>query len=137
MTSKKLVSIGTALMITGGSFAFAVPAALGKATPVIVTADPSLAIRHVRFADLNLASASGERRLQDRVAKAVSSLCDQVTGHIEGTYLVNSPDGKCRMAAWKQADPQIARATQRARDMASTGVSPVAAAAAITISFAN
>ena len=137
MINKKLISIGTALIITGSSFAFIVPPAYGKPTPVIVSADPNLAIRHIRFGDLNLASASGERTLHHRVVKAVGSLCDQVTGGIDGAYLVDSPDGKCRTSAWRQATPQIARATQSAREMASTGLSPVAAAAVITINFSN
>jgi hypothetical protein len=43
---------------------------------------------------------------------------------------------KCDNRAWGEARPQIARAVQRAHDIASTGTSPIAAAA-ITISLAQ
>jgi UrcA family protein len=134
MNYSKLMSISAAVVLTSGVFVLVAPPAFGKAGPVVVVANPNVVIRHISFADLNLASAAGERTLNRRVGGAVSSLCQEATGGIDGNYMTTISAGKCRQAAWNQALPQITQVTQRARDIASTGVSPIAAAA-ITIAL--
>ena len=129
MDYSKLISISAAIMLTSGVFVLVAPPAFGKVRPVVVVANPNIVIRQISFADLNLASASGELTLQRRVGGAVSSLCEEATGGRDGNYMTVLSAGKCRQSAWTQARPQIALATQRARDIASTGVSPIAAAA--------
>jgi UrcA family protein len=103
--------------------------------PIVVTAPAQdLVVRRVSYADLNLASFTGEKILNRRVGSAVGDLCNESTGgdtrSLHGT--VNMM--RCSKQAWTGARPQIARAIQRAREIASTGSSTIAATA-ITISL--
>jgi UrcA family protein len=136
MTYSKILSLGGAVAITvGGLFGVATPAS-GK-VPIVVTApDENVVARHISYADLNLASATGERTLIRRVDGAVGDLCLEATGGNDGSFSFKSNMMKCDNRAWGEARPQIARAVQRAHDIASTGTSPIAAAA-ITISLAQ
>lgn len=133
MDYSKLISISAAVLVTSGVFALVAPPAFGKA-PVLVTAPADVVSRHINYADLDLASSAGEVTLNRRVGGAVGSLCHEATGGPDGNFMTTIANRKCRTSAWNQARPQIAQATQRARDIASTGVSPIAAAA-ITIDF--
>jgi UrcA family protein len=133
MDYSKLISISAAVLLTSSVFVLVAPPAFGKVRPVVVVA-PDVVTRHISSADLNLASAAGEQTLNRRVGGAVSSLCQEATGGTDGNYMTVISAGKCRQSAWNQARPQIAQLTQRARDIASTGVSPIAAAA-ITINL--
>jgi UrcA family protein len=96
---------------------------------VVVVAHPEdLVTRRISYADLNLASAPGERTLTRRVGYAVTSLCNEAVG---GEY--TSFDYKdCESGAWRGARPQISLAVQRAREVAATGSSLIVATA-ITI----
>ena len=132
MTTIKLVPLCTAVAFTVAGIASLSPVAEARQRPVVITApelDPELPTRRVTYADLNLASVSGERTLMRRVSGAVREVCYEAV-----------PDGKsfdvtgCRKVAWDGANPQIDRALQRAREIAATGRSSIAAAA-ITLSI--
>ena len=129
MEYTKLVSISAAVLLTTGVFGLVASPAHSKAGAVFVVANPNVVTRHVSFSDLNLASAAGEQTLNNRVVGVVRSLCDETTGGLDGNYITANFYAKCRRSAWAQARPQIALATQRAREIASTGTSPIAGAA--------
>ncbi|WP_114229066.1 MULTISPECIES: UrcA family protein [Sphingomonas] len=63
----------------------------------------------VSYADLQLASASGQRELRHRVDGAIASLCD--SSH----FSISDPQGslKCSNQAWTDVAPQLARLTPR------------------------
>ena len=99
--------------------------------PVIVYAEPQEGVRSVRvsYADLDLSQRGHERKLNLRVAGAVQRVClfeDRRGLQDLGYY-------RCADDAWGDARPQIAQAVARAREIALTGKSSIAAAA-ITIS---
>lgn len=132
----KLISISAAIVLASGVFMLVAPPAYGKERPVVVVANPDILTRHINFADLNLASLSGERTLNSRVVGAISGLCSEATGGEDGSFMTTLAKRKCSNSAWSQARPQIAQATQRARNIAFNGTAPIAAAA-ITIDLAK
>jgi len=136
MTYAKLISSCAAVALTSGVFMLVAPPAYGKEHPVVVVANPDILTRHISFADLNLASLSGERTLNSRVVGAINGLCSEATGGEDGSFMTTLANRKCSNSAWSQARPQIAQATQRARAIAFTGVSSIAASA-IRIDFAK
>lgn len=81
--------------------------------------------RLVSYADLNLASAAGERTLMRRVGGAVRYVCR----HADPMNIGSTADRTCRSFAWRGARPQIARAVKRAHDLAKTGTSTIPAVA--------
>lgn len=102
--------------------------------PVVVYAEPQENVRteRISYADLDLATASGERTLFRRVGGAVRRVClheSQPTLQDSGYY-------RCADGAWDGANPQIAQAVDRAKQIAMTGKSSIAATA-ITISVAG
>jgi UrcA family protein len=104
--------------------------------PVVVTApsDASAVSRHITFADLNLASADGERTLNRRVEYGVGGLCNEAADGNDGGLAYREYMIRCHAVSWDQARPQIASAVQRAREIAATGTSSIVAAA-VTISI--
>ena len=126
MDYRGLISLGAAIVCTSGVFMLVAPPALGRA-PLIVTAPADVISRHITYDDLNLATSAGELTLTRRVDGAVGRLCGEATGGSDGNFMTVYADRKCRKSAWDQARPQMARAVQRSRDIASTGFSPVAA----------
>jgi UrcA family protein len=91
-------------------------------------------VRHVSFADLNLAAPAGQQTLNRRVDAAVSSLCNEATGGNDGSPAYKYSMISCSDGAWNDARPQIARAVQRSQELASTGHTSILAAA-LTISL--
>ena len=136
MMYNKILALGGAVAITAGGLFLVAPPASGKSSPIVVLATENVVVRHISYADLNLASAPGERTLNRRVSAAVSDLCLEAIGGNDGSFSFKSTMMKCDKRAWGEAHPQIGRAVQRAHDIASTGTSPIAAAA-ITISLAQ
>jgi UrcA family protein len=132
MKHNKLISAFAAVAITSGVFTLVSSPVFAKDRPVLVVADSDIITRRISYADLNLASVSGQKTLNRRVGGAIHGLCSDATGGEDGNYVTNFSRMKCNKTAWSQARPQIAQATQRARDIAFTGASPIAAAA-ITI----
>lgn len=129
MNYGKLISMCAAVALTAGGLIALAPAASGKDRPVVVRApDDPAPTRRISYADLNLASLAGEATLNRRVRGAVSSVCNEAVGPSPILF----SEQACRKFAWSGARPQIASAVQRARDIASTGFSPIATTA-ITI----
>jgi UrcA family protein len=105
------------------------PVAPAAAKPVVVTAPTELVVRHVSYADLDLATNEGGARLHQRVGSAVSDVCTEANNWDNGSFEFKAGVKKCSTSAWNQAQPQIDGAMQRAREIASTGSSTIAAAA--------
>ncbi len=127
----KIIFAAASVAITGAAFTALAPEASAKARTATVTAanDPDLVTRRVSYADLNLASLPGERALNRRVGSAVDSVCSEIL-HL-GDFFA---DTRCRIKLWSGARPQISSAVMRARQIAQTGHSSIAAAA-ITLSL--
>jgi UrcA family protein len=81
----------------------------------------------ISFADLNLASEPGRKTLKRRVWAKVHHMCRGG----ESSFQPTLQDLRCRTSAWVQAAPQIRLAVERARGVASTGASPIAASAIV------
>ena len=62
---------------------------------------------NVGFADLNLASTSGQRALHYRIGSAVQSLCDQPGTRDLGAVMESK---RCSTLAWQSASAQIDQA---------------------------
>lgn len=133
MTYSNILSFTGAVAITLGGLFLVAPPASSKA-PILVAAPADVVVRHISYADLNLASAPGERTLNRRVGGAVRDLCLEATGGNDGSFSFRYTMHKCNKRAWSDARPQIKRAVQRAQDIAATGTSPIAAVA-ITIAL--
>ena len=87
--------------------------------------------RIVPYADLNLATVYGEKKLMSRIRFAVRDLC------VEGINYspIDAADVRlCRSQAWSSARPQLDRALAEARSVA--GI-PSGSRTAMTISLAG
>jgi UrcA family protein len=82
--------------------------------------------RSVSYADLDLASPNGVKRLTTRVRSAVGYVC---APHLDRVRA--SGYGECRSYAWKGARPQMDLAVQRAQQIAQNGVSAIAPVAIV------
>jgi UrcA family protein len=134
MTYVKALATCTTIAVTAAAlFAVASPS-VAQPPSVFVTAPADVVTRHISYADLNLASVAGERALDHRVGGAVSDLCLDATGGNDGSPDFKFSMKRCSGFAWKEARPQMDRAIQRARQIASTGSSSITAAA-LTISL--
>jgi UrcA family protein len=105
------------------------PAFAGPPILVPGPAPEDVVSRHIGYADLNLASAPGQRVLIRRVNYAVNDMCVEMAGGLDGSFMANTVQARCTRASWDQARPQIDLAFQRAREIAMTGKSAIAAAA--------
>ena len=112
-----------------------VTASLGVAAPslaaqdrVVVYAGPQEGVRteRVHYADLNLAERRDQRKLNLRVAGAVQRVCLFENGR---PGLQDRGYYHCAGDAWDGANPQIAQAVARAREIALTGHSAIPATA--------
>ena len=92
-----------ALTAISASPAFAEPVVTGKRLQI----DEDQVTRVVRFNDLNLATADGEKRLARRVSGAVSYVC---AGAANFTVAAS-----CHSYAWNGARPQMQLALAQAR----------------------
>ena len=124
-TAAVLSGVTASLMIT--------TSATAQNQPVVVRAEPQEGIRTelVSYADLDLTTAKGEKRLNYRVAGAVKRVCLFNDGRIG---LQNNGYRTCADGALDSAQPQIANAVTRARELAMYGKSSIAATA-ITINI--
>ena len=130
-----IMNYANALAMCGATLIGAV-AIISAAAPVRADPSPKLTIigrspetvtRNVNYADLNLASSDGLRTLNGRVDSAVNTVCAEAVGSQDYFTMQD-----CAVHSWGGARPQIARAVQRAHEIAATGSSSIAAAA-ITI----
>lgn len=124
MSYSKILSMCAALAVTAGGLSVMIPLAEAKERPVVVVAPADVITRRVSYADLNLASRSGEKLLNRRVGSAVRSVCNEAVGNSDFYGEL-----RCQSVAWHGARPQIRRAVQRALDIAATGSSPIAVVA--------
>lgn len=130
MNFTKIVAAGGAALIAGVAVgAVASPVSAKSPSAVVYAPDPERITKRVSYADLNLASDAGAKVLKRRVGSAVSNVCLQTVGSDTGTGLFEFQS--CRSFAWQGAEPQIARAVQRSRELAATGRSSIAAAAIV------
>ena len=74
----------------------------------------------VSYADLDLTSVRGARKLNARVEGAVSRVC------FAFDYIDSDTKANCRSYAWNGAKPQIELATRRANELAKNGFSTIA-----------
>jgi len=109
--------------------------AAGLALAVAVSApvaDKKVSVRHrliaedqltevVSYADLDLASPDGVKRLTYRVGSAVKHVCSPLDGRDNLTEY-----GACKSFAWNGARPQMDLAVERAHQIAQNGVSAIA-----------
>lgn len=106
--------------------------ATGKSAPILVQAPPEDTVtRHISYADLDLARPAGAHALVSRVGYAVNSLCTEVAVSRESSIMTGVAKKRCSRTTWDQARPQIDLALQRAREIAMTGRSSIAAAALV------
>ena len=109
------------------SLLFVVPAnAAAQENPVVVKAEPLEGLRteHVPYGDLNLAERKDVYRLQQRVGGAVKRVCLFEDGR---SALLDTGYARCSDEAWNDANPQIARAVTRAKEIALNGYSAIPA----------
>lgn len=120
----------TSVMTAGLGLAFLALAAAGagaaSARPVTVVAqtDPEVLTARISYGDINLATAAGAALLEQRVGGAVRSVCAPLEQTRQEIAL-----SSCHRTAWTGARPQMERALQRARELASRGSSPIPLAA--------
>ena len=126
-----LSKLAAAAVTIGGLF-LPFASATAKEAPVVVTAPPQeadLVVRRVGYADLDLALPAEQSTLHERVGFAIGDVCEEANLFDNGSTSYRWGTMRCRGTAWDGARPQIARAIQRANDLASTGWSPIAATA--------
>jgi UrcA family protein len=126
-TAAVLSGVTASLLLTASA------ASAAQDKPVVVYGQSEdVHSEHVSYADLNLAQRNGAKKLERRVAGAVRRVCffenSQIGLQARGYY-------SCADGAWDGASPQIAQAVARAREIALTGHSSIAATA-ITINIA-
>jgi UrcA family protein len=93
------------------------PASAQQAMIIVQTAPPAyLNIQRVPYGDLNLLTFAGEQSLHRRVSRAVENVCLYDN---DRWYGLSEPDyNHCSWSAWQRAQPQMAAAIYRARQMA-------------------
>src|SRR5690242_7631590 len=99
-TRKNFFLVAAALSMALGGLTLATPA-VAKAPLMTTVEKSSTSNRHISYADLNLASTSGEAALKRRVGNAVESLCEGVSSD-EGAYWSDDATIRCRASAWEQ-----------------------------------
>jgi UrcA family protein len=127
---KTLSKLAAAAVTIGGLF-LPFASATAKEAPVVVTAPPEeadLVVRRVSYADLDLALPAGRTTLHERVGFAIGDVCSEANLFDNGSPEFKSGVMKCSNRAWTNANPQMARAFQRANEIAASGFSPIAAA---------
>jgi len=120
--------------VTASLLLAAASASAAQESPVVVYGESeNVRTERVNYADLDLADRSDQRKLNLRVTGAVKRVC-----LFENTRpgLQDSDYYNCAGEAWDGAKPQIAQAVQRAKEIAMTGQSSIAATA-ITINLSN
>ena len=117
-----LSGVTASLLISSAAFA------AGQDKPVVVKAEPleNTRTEHVSYADLDLSQRKDEKKLNLRVAGAVKRVClfeNARNGLQDNGYY------SCADDALGQARPQIAQAVERAKQLAMTGTTSIAATA--------
>ena len=100
--------------------AFLAAATIALTAAPAFAAQPESGTRAVRYADLNLATASGAKTLHRRIASALEAVC----GSYEGTDTVAGAEegravAQCRAAALAEADRRLAAILSTTAQLAS------------------
>ncbi len=106
MKTRKPLSFVTAIALGLAAAVGTVDAATSSDVPAIGEAMSA----RVRFADLDLATASGQRTLQRRIAAAIDRVC--ALPHAE-QLSQRARVAECRADAQRQADARVARLSRR------------------------
>jgi UrcA family protein len=123
---------GAALIAATAIATTATPVHARPLKNVTVVARPGdYVLRRVSYADLNLAARPDVRILNHRVDYAVNDVCTEVMAN---SYSFTMQE--CSNDSWGRARPQIDRAVRRAREIAATGSSTIAAVA-ITVGLGD
>ena len=124
MNSQKIKSFAASCAVAAGILAGSTAASAQRDERITVKAlrADDVPKERVSYRDLDLASARDERRLMRRVNFAVNYVCPG------NSYL---GDSRCRASAWKRAEPQIALAVERAKQISSFGFSSIAPTAIV------
>jgi UrcA family protein len=126
--AKALAMCGAALIAATAIATTATPVHARPLKNVTVVArSGDYLVRHVSYADLNLASRPDVQILIHRVDYAVNDVCTEVMSESSQSTMQ-----ACSDDSWRRARPQINLAVRRAREIAATGSSTIAAVA-ITI----
>ena len=120
MQGRKTAPVVAALISGLASIAIAAPS-FAQEPPLIIYGGANVKTERVGFADLQLASASEQKRLKHRVGGAIERVCDIDLGR-DG--LQDHGYYACANTAWESAAPQIAEAV-------ATGKTSIAGAAII------
>jgi len=120
MHGRKTAPVVAALISGLATIAIAAPA-FAQEPPVVVYGGLNVKTERVAFADLDLATASQQARLNHRVGGAIERVCDLDLGR-DG--LQDRGFYACANAAWESAQPQIA-------EVIATGKTSLAGAAII------
>lgn len=132
MRKLQTLSMLAAAGVTIGGLFLPFTSATAKDVPLVVTAPPetsNLIVRRVSYADLDLALQDGRATLHDRVGFAIGDVCSEANLFDNGSPEFKSGVMKCSSRAWEDANPQMARAFQRANEIATRGWSSIAATA--------
>lgn len=130
--AKALAMCGAALIAATAIATTATPVHARPLKNVTVVArSGDYVVRHVSYADLNLASRPDVKILTRRVDYAVNDVCTEVAMQ---SYQFTMQE--CAGDSWNRARPQIDRAVLRARQIAATGSSTIAAVA-ITVGLGD
>lgn len=105
------------------------PAAAQERTVFVQGESEATRVERVKFADLDLASRAGAKRLESRVGGAVKRVCL----FDPETRLQPSDYSECAGKSWDNAKPQIAQAIARAQALALSG-RPATSAMTIAVS---
>jgi len=133
MKSAKAIYACGAVALSMAAIGLASPAS-GQSPTILVKQAPDLVVRTVAYDDLNLTTPAAQHALVGRVRVALTDLCGEIVGSRDGYWMSQTYFDSCRHAGWSQAQPQINRAVQRAREISMTGKSTIAASA-VTIAI--
>ena len=128
LTRSKLPAVAASLIALAALAPFQPAAAQDR--PVFVYGESeSTRTEHVKFADIDLATSAGAKKLQARVGGAVKRVC-----LFEPEIRLQPSDySACATDSRARAQPQIERAIARAQALALSG-QPATASAAILVS---
>lgn len=110
-----IFAFSAAVTLTAGGFVATASPAVAASGDLEVSVH-AIPTRLVSFGDLDLTLPAAQKKLNRRVAAAVNTVCDG-----SESYATFQSDGFCRTASWNRARPQIARAINDARLLASNG----------------
>jgi UrcA family protein len=107
-----------AVILTGMAAIAPLQPASAQDRPVFVYGEPeNIRVEHVKFADIDLATKAGTRKLRSRVGRAVQRVC------VYEPEIRPQPSDyqACATDSWGKAQPQIDRAVARAQALALNG----------------